>query len=102
MGNDLNSAQALTVLYDVLKSELNDAEKRYLIAEFDKVLSLSLLKETESVASEDDEEIEQLVKQRTQARAERNWALADQIRDELKARNIIIEDTPDGVKWKRG
>lgn len=102
MGNDLNSAQALTVLYDVLKSELNDAEKRYLIAEFDKVLSLSLLKETESVASEDDEEIMQLVKQRTQARAERNWVLADQIRDELKARNIIIEDTPDGVKWKRG
>ena len=102
MGNDLNSAQALTVLYDVLKSELNDAEKRYLIAEFDKVLSLSLLKETESMTSEDDEEIMQLVKQRTQARAERNWALADQIRDELKARNIIIEDTPDGVKWKRG
>ena len=47
-----------------------------------------------------DEEIEELIAQRTQARKDKNWALADQIRDDLKARGIVLEDTPDGVKWK--
>ena len=46
-----------------------------------------------------DAEIEGLIEERTKARAEKNWAKADEIRDKLKAMNVILEDTPNGVKW---
>ncbi len=103
MSNDLNTAQAITSLYDVLKADLNDAEKRYLIGEFDKVLSLSLLDGGNSAQSDggDDAEIEELIAKRAQARKEKDWATADAIRNELNARNIVIEDTPEGIKWRR-
>ena len=47
-----------------------------------------------------DEEIEALIAQRTKARAEKDWATADRIRDELKARHVVLEDTPQGIKWR--
>ena len=47
-----------------------------------------------------DEEIEALIEQRTQARKNKDWATADKIRDELKARHVILEDTPQGIKWR--
>ena len=47
-----------------------------------------------------DAEIEALIEQRQQARKEKNFALADKIRDDLKARGIVLLDTPQGVKWK--
>ena len=46
-----------------------------------------------------DSEIEALIEKRTQARNNRDWATADAIRDELKARHVVLEDTPQGVKW---
>ena len=49
----------------------------------------------------DDAEVEALVEQRRTARAEKNWAESDRIRDELKAQGILVEDTPQGMKWKR-
>ena len=45
--------------------------------------------------------MEKLIEERQQARKNRNFALADKIRDDLKARNIILEDTPQGVRWKK-
>lgn len=104
MNNDLNTAQALTCVYDVLKSDLNDAEKHYLIEKFDKVLSLSLLEKPgpEYTSDEEAAEIEKLIDKRAKARKEKDWATADAIRDELNARNIIVEDTPQGIKWHRG
>lgn len=104
ISNDLNTAQALTCVYDVLKADLNDAEKRFLIGEFDKVLSLSLLDGKQEETAVDDEEaaeIEALIEKRAQARKEKDWATADAIRDELNARNIVVEDTPQGIKWTR-
>ena len=59
---------------------------------------LGLLKNTEKESL--DEEIEALIAQRTEARKNKDWGLADKIRDDLKARGIVLEDTPDGVKWK--
>jgi cysteinyl-tRNA synthetase len=59
---------------------------------------LGLLKNTKKESL--DEEIEKLIAERTQARKDKNWALADKIRDDLKSRGIVLEDTPDGVKWK--
>ena len=48
-----------------------------------------------------DEEIENLIAQRTAARKNKDWATADKIRDQLKAMNIVLEDTPQGIKWHR-
>ena len=48
-----------------------------------------------------EDEVEALIEQRQQARKNRDFALADKIRDDLKARGIILEDTPQGVRWKK-
>ena len=104
LDNDLNTSLGLTSVYDVLKADTDDATKRYVIGEIDKVLSLNLLSsENESSAIEADSginaEIEELIAKRTQARAEKDWATADAIRDKLKEMNVVLEDTKDGIKW---
>ncbi len=107
LGNDLNTSFGLTVLYDMLKSGLSDATKRYLTEDFDSVLSLSLLEAAEKISAskepelspEEREEIEALLERRAQARKEKNWAEADAIRDELAKRHVIAKDTPNGVEW---
>ena len=108
LGNDLNTSLGITVLYDVLKSELSDATKRYLLADFDTVLSLGLLEaaqrekgKTGQAAVSDSEaaEIESLIAKRAEARKNKDWAAADAIRDELQARHVVLKDTPGGVEW---
>ncbi|MBR4655769.1 MAG: cysteine--tRNA ligase [Oscillospiraceae bacterium] len=106
LGSDLNTSMGITALYDVLKSSLSGHDKLSLIGDFDRVLSLGLLEAAERVrqaapAQEEDPEIDALVAARAEARKAKNWAEADRIRDELKARGIVLEDTKDGVKWKR-
>ena len=107
VGNDLNTSLGITALYDVLKLDTNGATKRYIIADFDTVLSLNLLQAAENSCKEEphgleaDEaaEIEALITQRTEARKNKDWALADKIRDELNSRNVTLEDTAQGIKW---
>lgn len=102
MDNDLNTSLALTAVYDVLKADINDATKRYLLENFDRVLSIGLLTqqvEQQTASDVDTTEIESLIAKRTEARKNKDWATADAIRDELKARNIVLEDTPQGIKW---
>ena len=110
MDADLNTSLAITALYDVLKAKTNDQTKLAALADFDRVLSLGLLEhadkarqaQREAEAQEErDPEIDALVEQRTQAKKAKNWAEADRIRDELKARGITIIDTPQGAKWRR-
>ena len=103
LDNDLNTSLGLTSLYDVLKADADDATKLYVIGEIDKVLSLDLIKSAESneteVDSEINAEVEALIEQRTKARAEKDWATADAIRDKLKEMKVVLEDTKDGIKW---
>jgi len=107
LDNDLNTSLAITALYDVLKADTNDATKRALIGSFDEVLGLSLLEKAAALNAQQDapvegaEEIEAMIAARTEAKKAKNWAEADRIRDELKAMGIILEDTPQGVKWKK-
>ena len=106
---DLNTSLAVTALYDVLKAKCNDATKLALIADFDQVLSLNLLAAAEKLnkakAEEEtanaDPEIDAMVAARTAAKKAKNFAEADRIRDELKARGVEIIDTPQGTKWRK-
>ena len=108
LGNDLNTSLGLTVLYDVLKADLSDATKRYLIGDFDQVLSLGLLEAAEQASQkpagkelspEETAEIEALIQKRAEARKAKDWATADAIRDQLAAMHVVMKDTPNGVEW---
>ncbi len=101
LGNDINTSQALTVVYDVLKSELNDGSKRALIQKFDQVLSLDLLREeeTEEVDVELKAFVEEKIGERKAAKKAKDFATADAIREELKKKGIEIKDTREGTVW---
>jgi cysteinyl-tRNA synthetase len=101
LDNDLNTSLGLTAVYDVLKADTNDTTKKYVIEKFDKVLGLDLTKAETENGGDLDTEIEQLIAERQQARADRDWATADKIRDDLLARNIKLIDTPQGVTWEK-
>ncbi len=109
LNGDLNTSLAVTAVYDVLKAKCSDATKLALLKDFDQVLSLNLLENAEKVRVENarkeaenaDPEIDALVAARTEAKKAKNWAEADRIRDELKARGIEIIDTPQGAKWRK-
>lgn len=108
MDDDFNTANGISVLFELSKlanlylmekntaTEVIDALMEEFKALFD-VLGLTL--EEEMLL---DEEIEELIEKRIQARKDRNFQLADEIRDQLKDMNIILEDTPQGTRWKRG
>jgi len=107
LANDLNTSLALTVLYDVLKAGISGATKLALLADFDRVLALDLIAKAERLRNESasevglEAEIEELINQRQAARKVKDWAEADRIRELLKERGIALEDTPQGVKWKK-
>ena len=108
LDNDLNTSLAVTALYDALKAKTNDATKIAAVADFDRVLSLSLIEKGEELRKknggpeeEQDERIEGLLAERAAAKKAKNFAEADRIRDMLKAEGITIIDTPQGAKWKR-
>ncbi|SCY42600.1 cysteinyl-tRNA synthetase [Lachnospiraceae bacterium XBB2008] len=103
VGNDCNTAMGLTLLYDVLKSDLNGSTKLKVIEDYDYVLSLNLLKAEEAEDGDDELSayVEGKIAERAQAKKDKDFARADAIRDELAAQGIIIEDTREGVKWKR-
>ena len=109
LNGDLNTSLAVTALYDALKAKTNDATKLAAIADFEQVLCLNLLeaakqlrnKQAEEEVASADPEIDALVEARTAAKKAKNFAEADRIRDELKARGIEIIDTPQGAKWRK-
>jgi cysteinyl-tRNA synthetase len=100
---DLNAPRALAVAWDVARSqELSSAERWALLKEFDTVLGLDLESALPQAAVQHrDPRIEALLEQRQQARRDKDFATADRIRDELDAEGIVIEDTPEGARWRR-
>lgn len=97
--DNLNTSNSLTVLYDVLKSDLNNNTKLALIKSFDKVLSLDLIKE-EKYDEELISYIEDMIIKRSNAKKEGNYELADSIRNELLERGIILKDTREGTVYE--
>ena len=106
VGQDLNTAQGLTVLYDMLKdSAINDATKRAVAEDFDRVLSLGLIKEAvadeAASANGDDAWILARIAERAEAKKAKNYALADAIRAELLEKGIALVDTKDGTTYTK-
>ena len=120
LGNDLNTSLAVTALYDVLKYQTNDATKLAVLADFDSVLGLDLIKKADEVrkkaaaasatggefsivseSGEKDEAVEAMILARRDAKKAKDFAKADAIRDELKAQGIEVTDIAGGAKWRR-
>lgn len=109
MNDDFNTANAVTVLFELAKhanmyvkeSNTNEVVLKAFLETFEVlggVLGIELMQEQELL----DEEIEALLEERIQARKNRDFARSDEIRDQLQAMNIILEDTRQGTRWKRG
>ena len=99
--NDLNTSMALTILYDVLKADVNNNTKLELIKKFDQVLSLDLLKEeTKEINQDLLNKINELIEKRNEAKKQKDFALADSIREELLKMNVVIKDTREGTTFE--
>jgi cysteinyl-tRNA synthetase len=107
MDDDLNTADAVGVLFELVRAVNTAVELaptrafakacRAMIGEFADVLGLLYRQKKDNL----DETVEKLIKARQAARKAKNFAEADRIRDELKAKGIELMDTPQGVKWKK-
>lgn len=98
LSDDLNTANAITLIYEVLKSETNDSTKKEIIKEFDKVLSLDLAKEEKKEV--DESYINEMIEKRNIAKKNKDFALADSIRNELETKGIILKDTREGTTYE--
>lgn len=120
MEDDFNTPQALASLYELVREvnrwvqspdfRLDAAAKATLAAALSLLINLgevmginlAVAETATSSPALNVSEIEEFIARRSQAKKEKNWALADQIRDELKSKGVIIEDTPQGVRWRFG
>ena len=107
MEDDLNTGEALGAIFELVRdinTNISGVKSKalveYAIKIFDELMNVLGLLYNRKAASLDDE-IEALIEARNEARKSKNWAEADRIRDELKAQGIVLEDTPQGVKWHR-
>lgn len=112
LANDINTSSALTVVYDVLKEEMNGATKLALIKEMDEVLGLNLTAGAAAfdstaetgVTNKADDALTAFVlakiEERKEAKKAKDFAKADAIRDELLAKGVAIKDTREGVVWE--
>lgn len=107
MDDDFNTADAITAIFDLVKDTntniTSDSSKELAKAALELIrelgLPLGILQKSTKVNLDD--EIEALVQERQEARKNRDFKRSDEIRDELKARGIVLEDTPQGVRWKK-
>ena len=98
--DDINTANAISVIYDVLKANTNDLTKYELIKDFDKVLGLELTTEINNTIQVDIEFINSKIEERNEAKKNKNYELADQIRNELLEMGIILKDTREGTTFE--
>jgi len=117
MDGDLNTSLGVTALYDVLKANVSAATKLALIADFDRVLCVGLIAAAQRVLEEEKKEaeaaaaalaadpfaayVEDMIRQRAQAKKEKDYARADAIRAELADKGVTLTDTSAGTKWSR-
>jgi len=101
ISDDLNIANAFTVLNEVIKDgELNNKEKAFLIEDFDKVFSLNLMTIEKESIEVDEKLINHLIEERNIARKEKNYKRSDEIRAQLLEMNIEVLDSKEGTSWR--
>lgn len=103
INDDLNIPKALGIAWNMVRYPEKSNDIYNLLLKTDTIFGLGI-KDAESKAQDQpqlDAEIERLIEERQQARKEKNWKLADEIRDKLKTMGIELMDTPQGVKWKK-
>jgi cysteinyl-tRNA synthetase len=97
INDDLNFSEAMAIVFEVFRSDLESADKLATILDFDRVLGLNL----SEIASQKEEipvEIMELADLRQNARAEKDWAASDSLRAEIEAKGYLVEDTKEGMK----
>ena len=101
LSNDLNTSNTLTLLYDLLKDDtISSNTKLKLIESWDKVLGLDLLKK-ENLDEELEEYVKDMIEKRKEAKKNKDFELADQIRNELLEKGIELKDTREGTTWNK-
>ena len=102
LSNDMNTSMAITMIYDVLRDEMNDATKKALVTSFDEVLSLDLTvaEEATTVDAELEAFVLAKIEERKVAKKEKDFAKADAIRAELLEKGVQIKDTREGTVWE--
>ncbi|MCK4904740.1 cysteine--tRNA ligase [bacterium] len=101
INDDLNMPRALEVVWKLIREEehINNQKKYEILLEFDKILGLDFKKiKTSSKISQ---EISDLIEAREEFRKKKDWKKADEARDKLLAKGIILQDTPDGITWRK-
>jgi cysteinyl-tRNA synthetase len=103
INDDLNIPKALGIAWNMVRYSEKSKGIYELLLKMDDVFGLGIKYAEQKSAEEPelDAEIERLIEERQQARKEKNWKLSDEIRDKLKEMGIELQDTPQGVKWKR-
>ena len=100
LSDNLNTSNAITTLYDVLKADINNSTKLSLIESFDKVLSLDLIKQQEEIDEDLLKYINECIEKRKEAKLNKDYNLADTIRKELEEKGIILKDTREGTTFE--
>lgn len=102
LSNDINISNALSILYELLKdNEVNGTTKLEIIKSFDTVLSLDLLNnQSINIDSDFEKYIIDMIDKRNNAKKNKDYELADKIRNELLEKNVVLKDTRDGTKWE--
>ena len=100
--DDLNTANAISVLYEVLKDDLTDYTKLQLIMDFDTVLSLNLYSEENNITIDEFllEHINEMIEERNEAKKNKDYAKADFIRNSLLDEGVILKDTREGTTFE--
>ncbi len=101
INDDLNMPVAMSVVWDVVKNPNKSKQLADLLLDFDRVLGVDVQKENKEENQDIPDEIKELIEQRKQARQNKDWALSDKIRDELKEKGYIVKDTKEGTTVER-
>jgi cysteinyl-tRNA synthetase len=103
MANDLNAPKALGSFWELIKDEQVAAQQKLgALLEMDRVLGLGIASiEAEELDPEFEAEVQALVDEREKARSDKDYVRADEIRKQLRQKQVILEDTPSGPRWKK-